>query len=157
MMPLLLNYLRMGKGESFFMAANEPHAYLKGDILEVRLRPTIRHASVSTTLLLRICARQRTDAGQILQPSFCVDCAMVLAWLDRAGSSPGCRCLGMSLGVLVRICTWCDILHIRTDTSTFNAFNSIMELEICNVTRKCVTTSAAPVSSMRRAQRPLLP
>lgn len=41
MMPLLLNYLRMGKGESFFMAANEPHAYLKGDILEVRLRPTI--------------------------------------------------------------------------------------------------------------------
>lgn len=41
MMPLLLNYLRMGKGESFFMAANEPHAYLKGDILEVRLRPTV--------------------------------------------------------------------------------------------------------------------
>ena len=39
MMPMLLNYLRMGKGESFFMAANEPHAYLKGDILEVRLRP----------------------------------------------------------------------------------------------------------------------
>lgn len=36
MMPLLLNYMRMGEGESFFMAANEPHAYLKGDILEVR-------------------------------------------------------------------------------------------------------------------------
>lgn len=35
MMPLLLNYLRMGEGESFFMAANEPHAYLKGNILEV--------------------------------------------------------------------------------------------------------------------------
>lgn len=35
MMPLLLNYLRMGEGESFFMAANEPHAYLKGDIMEV--------------------------------------------------------------------------------------------------------------------------
>lgn len=35
MMPLLLNYLRMGRGEAFFMAANEPHAYLKGDILEV--------------------------------------------------------------------------------------------------------------------------
>ncbi|CAM9879235.1 unnamed protein product [Choristocarpus tenellus] len=35
MMPLLLNYLRMGPGESFFMAANEPHAYLKGDIMEV--------------------------------------------------------------------------------------------------------------------------
>ncbi|CAN0500934.1 unnamed protein product, partial [Ectocarpus sp. 12 AP-2014] len=34
MMPLLLNYLRMGEGESFFMAANEPHAYLKGDIME---------------------------------------------------------------------------------------------------------------------------
>eukprot|EP00752_Nemacystus_decipiens_P004477 g4089.t1 len=38
MMPLLLNYLRMGEGESFFMAANEPHAYLKGDILEVMAR-----------------------------------------------------------------------------------------------------------------------
>lgn len=37
MMPLLLNYLRMGEGESFFMAANEPHAYLKGDIMEVSL------------------------------------------------------------------------------------------------------------------------
>lgn len=36
MMPLLLNYMRMGEGESFFMAANEPHAYLKGDIMEVR-------------------------------------------------------------------------------------------------------------------------
>lgn len=35
MMPLLLNYMRMGEGESFFMAANEPHAYLKGDIMEV--------------------------------------------------------------------------------------------------------------------------
>lgn len=41
MMPLLLNYLRMGEGESFFMAANEPHAYLKGDILEVRIIWTI--------------------------------------------------------------------------------------------------------------------
>lgn len=36
MMPLLLNYMRMEEGESFFMAANEPHAYLKGDIMEVR-------------------------------------------------------------------------------------------------------------------------
>ncbi|CAM9325996.1 unnamed protein product [Discosporangium mesarthrocarpum] len=38
MMPLLLNYLCMGPGESFFMAANEPHAYLKGDIMEVMAR-----------------------------------------------------------------------------------------------------------------------
>ncbi|CAM9864569.1 unnamed protein product [Discosporangium mesarthrocarpum] len=38
MMPLLLNYLRMEPGESFFMAANEPHAYLKGDIMEVMAR-----------------------------------------------------------------------------------------------------------------------
>lgn len=50
MMPLLLNYLRMGKGESFFMAANEPHAYLKGDILEVRLRSSVRLASASTAV-----------------------------------------------------------------------------------------------------------
>ncbi|CAM9447771.1 unnamed protein product [Sphacelaria rigidula] len=39
MMPLLLNYLRMSEGESFFMAANEPHAYLKGDIMEVNTIP----------------------------------------------------------------------------------------------------------------------
>lgn len=38
MMPLLLNFLRMGEGESFFMAANEPHAYLKGNIMEVMAR-----------------------------------------------------------------------------------------------------------------------
>ncbi|CAM9241356.1 unnamed protein product [Chrysoparadoxa australica] len=38
LMPLLLNYLRLGKGESFFMAANEPHAYLRGDLMEVMAR-----------------------------------------------------------------------------------------------------------------------
>ncbi|CAM9293352.1 unnamed protein product [Choristocarpus tenellus] len=38
MMPLLLNYITMRPGEAFFMAANEPHAYLKGDIMEVMAR-----------------------------------------------------------------------------------------------------------------------
>lgn len=47
MMPLLLNYLRMGKGESFFMAANEPHAYLKGDIMEVRVGRPVGAASLA--------------------------------------------------------------------------------------------------------------
>jgi mannose-6-phosphate isomerase len=37
-MPLLLNYLVMKPGDSFFMEANSPHAYLKGDILEVMAR-----------------------------------------------------------------------------------------------------------------------
>ncbi|CAM9658716.1 unnamed protein product, partial [Phaeothamnion confervicola] len=38
LMPLLLNYLRMRPGEAFFMAANEPHAYLQGDLMEVMAR-----------------------------------------------------------------------------------------------------------------------
>mmetsp|Transcript_672 Transcript_672/g.952 ORF Transcript_672/g.952 Transcript_672/m.952 type:complete len:222 (+) Transcript_672:1116-1781(+) len=35
MMPLLLNYLVLESGECFYMAPNEPHAYLKGDLIEV--------------------------------------------------------------------------------------------------------------------------
>ena len=35
MAPLFLNYLLMAPGESFFMAANEPHAYVAGEIIEV--------------------------------------------------------------------------------------------------------------------------
>ena len=34
MAPLFLNYLLMAPGESFFMAANEPHAYVAGEIIE---------------------------------------------------------------------------------------------------------------------------
>lgn len=32
--PLLLNYLTLNPGESFFMGPNEPHAYLSGDCVE---------------------------------------------------------------------------------------------------------------------------
>lgn len=35
MAPLFLNYLLMAPGESFFLAANEPHAYVAGEIIEV--------------------------------------------------------------------------------------------------------------------------
>jgi mannose-6-phosphate isomerase class I len=31
---LFLNYLLIAPGESFFMAANEPHAYVAGEIIE---------------------------------------------------------------------------------------------------------------------------
>lgn len=34
MSPLFLNYLLIAPGESFFMAANEPHAYVAGEIIE---------------------------------------------------------------------------------------------------------------------------
>lgn len=34
MAPFFLNYVLMAPGESFFMAANEPHAYVAGEILE---------------------------------------------------------------------------------------------------------------------------
>merc|ERR1719491_2248376 len=34
MAPFLLNYLLIAPGESFFMAANEPHAYVAGEIIE---------------------------------------------------------------------------------------------------------------------------
>lgn len=33
--PLILNCLELKPGEAFFMHANEPHAYIKGDIVEV--------------------------------------------------------------------------------------------------------------------------
>ena len=32
--PLILNYLQLSKGESFFIGANEPHAYISGDCIE---------------------------------------------------------------------------------------------------------------------------
>jgi len=34
MSPLFLNYLLIAPGESFYMAANEPHAYVAGEIIE---------------------------------------------------------------------------------------------------------------------------
>jgi mannose-6-phosphate isomerase len=34
MSPLFLNYMLIAPGESFFMAANEPHAYVAGEIIE---------------------------------------------------------------------------------------------------------------------------
>lgn len=34
MAPLLLNYVKLGPGTAFVMHANEPHAYLSGDVLE---------------------------------------------------------------------------------------------------------------------------
>lgn len=35
LMPLMLNLLQLKPGMSFFMTVDEPHAYLRGDILEV--------------------------------------------------------------------------------------------------------------------------
>ena len=32
--PILLNYIRLTPGDSFFMGANVPHAYLSGDCIE---------------------------------------------------------------------------------------------------------------------------
>ena len=32
--PIIFNYLKLNKGEAFFIGANEPHAYIKGEILE---------------------------------------------------------------------------------------------------------------------------
>lgn len=32
--PCLLNYLTLNRGESFFIGANEPHAYISGDLME---------------------------------------------------------------------------------------------------------------------------
>lgn len=35
LMPLVLNLLTLKPGQAFFMTVDEPHAYLRGDILEV--------------------------------------------------------------------------------------------------------------------------
>jgi mannose-6-phosphate isomerase len=32
--PLIMNYLQLRSGESFFIGANEPHAYISGDCIE---------------------------------------------------------------------------------------------------------------------------
>lgn len=32
--PIIFNYLKLKKGDAFFIGANEPHAYIKGEILE---------------------------------------------------------------------------------------------------------------------------
>lgn len=32
--PIIFNYLKLKKGEAFFIGANEPHAYIRGEILE---------------------------------------------------------------------------------------------------------------------------
>ncbi|CAN0132342.1 unnamed protein product, partial [Ectocarpus sp. 12 AP-2014] len=34
LMPLVLNLLMLKTGQAFFMTVDEPHAYLRGDILE---------------------------------------------------------------------------------------------------------------------------
>ena len=59
--PLLLNTVRMRPGQSFYMAANEPHAYISGDILEcmalsdnvvrVGLTPKFKDKATLTTML----------------------------------------------------------------------------------------------------------
>lgn len=41
LMPLMLNLLQLKPGLAFFMTVDEPHAYLRGDILEVRSRQII--------------------------------------------------------------------------------------------------------------------
>ncbi len=56
MSPFFLNYLLMAPGESFFMAANEPHAYVAGEIIEcmacsdnvVRAGLTSKHKDAKT-------------------------------------------------------------------------------------------------------------
>lgn len=40
LMPLMLNLLQLKPGLAFFMTVDEPHAYLRGDILEVRSKAT---------------------------------------------------------------------------------------------------------------------
>jgi len=56
--PFFLNYVRLGPGKAFVMQANEPHAYLSGDILEcmacsdnvVRVGLTPKYRDVPTLL-----------------------------------------------------------------------------------------------------------
>lgn len=48
-MPLILNLLQLKPGQAFFMGVDEPHAYLRGDILEVsRTRISIARSSMGT-------------------------------------------------------------------------------------------------------------
>jgi len=73
--PLLLNYLTLAPGQSFFMGANVPHAYLAGDCVEcmalsdnvVRVGLTPKHRDVPTLLgMLHYAPTELADL--LLQP-----------------------------------------------------------------------------------------
>uniref|UniRef100_A0A6U0ZIS5 mannose-6-phosphate isomerase n=1 Tax=Rhizochromulina marina TaxID=1034831 RepID=A0A6U0ZIS5_9STRA len=76
MAPLFLNYLLIAPGESFFMAANEPHAYVAGEIIEcmacsdnvVRagLTPKFKDVENLVNLLTYTMGGPNIDAGAVV-------------------------------------------------------------------------------------------
>ncbi len=70
---LLLNYLQLSEGQSFFIGANEPHAYLSGDCIEcmalsdnvVRAGLTPKFCDVETLCSM---LHYRSGAPQLLVP-----------------------------------------------------------------------------------------
>ena len=71
--PYLLNVLKLAPGEALFLAANEPHAYLSGDCVEVMacsdnvvragLTPKYRDVSTLCSMLTYAAAAPRVLAG----------------------------------------------------------------------------------------------
>lgn len=56
LMPLMLNLLQLKPGNAFFMTVDEPHAYLRGDILEVTYC-ILTHACVGLLAYFVLCTR----------------------------------------------------------------------------------------------------
>lgn len=75
--PLFLNYVRLGPGKAFVMKANEPHAYLSGDILEcmacsdnvvrVGLTPKYRDVPTLLSMLTYASGSTKITEGELLQ------------------------------------------------------------------------------------------
>jgi mannose-6-phosphate isomerase len=73
---LFLNYLRLSPGEALYLAANEPHAYLSGDIVEcmansdnvVRagLTPKLKDVDTLTSMLTYLPNKQQPMTGHIV-------------------------------------------------------------------------------------------
>merc|ERR1712045_729336 len=76
--PIIFNYMRLKKGEAFFIGANEPHAYICGEILEcmacsdnvVRagLTPKIKDVDTLVDMLTYKCTTPTITRGEQVDP-----------------------------------------------------------------------------------------
>lgn len=78
--PIIFNYMKLKKGEAFYIGANEPHAYIQGEILEcmacsdnvVRagLTPKLKDVDTLVKMLTYKCAMPEITKGKKID-SFC--------------------------------------------------------------------------------------
>ena len=75
MAPFFLNYLLIAPGESFFMAANEPHAYVAGEIIEcMACSDNVVRTHISKKQILFYLLLSKETFELILFPLFASSC-----------------------------------------------------------------------------------